>query len=327
MKLGSTSLSATQPGKKTNQGIVISPFVYDLTADTSVNEGATLVCNVSVNLPAGDGTLYWDIAHNTTNASDFTAVNGTVTVSNQSGSFNINTVADNTTEGTETFDINLRTGSAAGPIVSQVIGVTVNDTSITPVTRYYYWWSYDAGSSTGDNTMMVYDVTNNTVHSMSTHNNSYFNWTSRSVNIAQFSGSQVKFAHAKQNKNTTSPGSFETNDAAIDKMHVIDAGVRTNFYPTSTGTNWTSSGSGGNYSTAGNAVLAASSALSTTATCESWSTGSGSTPTSGTGPSGAYFGLTYYYYESTPCNGSYYYLLTYRNKWRAIRLANAYTVS
>ena len=193
MKLGTTSLSVTQPGRKGTKKV--PPLVYDLTANTSVDEGATLVCNVSVNLPSGDGTLYWDIAHNTSNSSDFTAVSGTVSVTNQSGSFNINAVADNTTEGAETFDINLRTGSNSGPIVSTVVGVTINDTSITPVTKFYYWRAHDYGSHQHSMAMVVHDVTNGTSHSMLTYTTNSNSWVSKSVNIAQFSGHVIYFAH------------------------------------------------------------------------------------------------------------------------------------
>ncbi len=320
MKLGTTSLSVTQPGNKGKK--IGPPLVYDLTANTSVDEGATLVCNVSVNLPSGDGTLYWDIAHNTSNSSDFTAVSGTVSVTNQSGSFNISAVADNTTEGSETFDINLRTGSNSGPIVSTVVGVTINDTSITPVTKFYYWRAHDYGSHQHSMAMVVHDVTNGTSHAMLTYTTNSNSWVSKSVNIAQFSGHVVYFAHCKQ-KSTYSQ--YFQNDSAVDQMYVDDNGTITTYYPTSTGGGWKHTGNS-DYSTAtvaAHLIISSNNNINTSNTYEQWCVGSNATPSSGTGPSSAYLGTYYYFYEaSTTTHSSANY-----GRWTAMKTSSSYTVS
>lgn len=320
MRLGSTSLSVTKPGPRKKKGLSTPSLVYDLTANSSVDEGATLVCNVSANLPSGDGTLYWDIAHNTTNASDFTAVSGTVTVSSQSGSFNISAVADNTTEGAETFGINLRTGSASGPIVSQVTGVTVNDTSITPVTQYYYWRSHDYGSHQNRTAMVVHDVTNGTSHNMTEYLTNQNTWISRSVNISQFSGHAIKFAHCK--KKAVAGSSGYQNDSAVDEMYVVDGSNVVNFYPNSSGSGWNSTGNSQYSSATSAAHFITSAVMNTSASNQRWCVGIGSTGSSGTGPSSAYTGSYYYYYEASGSHSS-----THWNKWTAIKTSNTYTVS
>jgi hypothetical protein len=320
MRLGSTSLSVTKPGPRKKKGLSTPSLVYDLTANSSVDEGATLVCNVSANLPSGDGTLYWDIAHNTTNASDFTAVSGTVTVSSQSGSFNISAVADNTTEGAETFGINLRTGSASGLIVSQVTGVTVNDTSITPVTQYYYWRSHDYGSNQNRTAMVVHDITTGTAHNMTEYLTNQNTWVSRSVNIAQFSGHDVKFAHC--NRKAVAGQTGYRNDSAVDEMYVVDGSNVTTFYPNSSGSGWNSSGSSQANTAATAARTMGSGIIYTSSTQLRWCVGIGSTPSSGTGPSGAYTGSYYYYYEASGSHSSVHW-----NMWTAIKTASTYTLS
>lgn len=86
----------------------------------------------TTNVPNGT-VLYWTISHLTTSDADFDAVQGTVTINNNAGSINVNTIPDATTEGQESFILRLREGSYAGTIVaSGGTGTTVGDTSTTP---------------------------------------------------------------------------------------------------------------------------------------------------------------------------------------------------
>jgi len=100
----------------------------------SVDEGASLTINISgTNTPAGD--LYWTIdptggGGSDSQAGDFVATSGgPVTYNGTSGSFSVSTVADTTTEGEETFTVQVRTGSTGGPIVATTTSITINDTS------------------------------------------------------------------------------------------------------------------------------------------------------------------------------------------------------
>ena len=86
----------------------------------------------TTNVPNGT-VLYWTISHLTTSDADFDAVQGTVTINNNAGSINVNTIPDATTEGQESFILRLREGSYTGTIVaSGGTGTTVGDTSTTP---------------------------------------------------------------------------------------------------------------------------------------------------------------------------------------------------
>ena len=110
---------------------------------TSVNEGTSL--NVAFN-GAASTTYYWTIDlpsssaaavdFNTTSGSFTTGSNGAVTVPNM-----ITLTADNTTEGNETFYIQMREGSTGGTVKATSSAITINDTSTaapTPVELAYY---------------------------------------------------------------------------------------------------------------------------------------------------------------------------------------------
>lgn len=98
------------------------------------NSTAFTVQNVGPN-----GTYYWTILHGTTTAADFLSTSGSFIVNggsggidNGTGSFNIQTADDRTTEGNETFQVQVRSGSAAGPVIVTSSSVLLNDTSLTP---------------------------------------------------------------------------------------------------------------------------------------------------------------------------------------------------
>ena len=101
-------------------------------AATSINEGSTLTFNVTTTDVDNGTTLYWTIANTTTGNADFSATSGTVTISSNTGSFTVTPVADTTTEGAETFTVQVRTVSTSGTVVAVSLGKTVNDTSLDP---------------------------------------------------------------------------------------------------------------------------------------------------------------------------------------------------
>lgn len=109
-------------------------------AANSVNEGSSL--SFAVTNLGPNGTYYWTINHVTTANADFDAVNGSFSLTgggaqdNGTGSFNITTIADTTTEGAQTFTVSVRTGSISGTILVTSGSVTVNDTSLNPAGLY-----------------------------------------------------------------------------------------------------------------------------------------------------------------------------------------------
>jgi hypothetical protein len=101
------------------------------TIPSSINEGVAGTINVTTVGVADGTTLYWTINNVTTSNSDFTATSGSFTITSNAGSFTITPTADITTEGAETFTVQIRTGSTSGTVVATTSSITVNDTSIT----------------------------------------------------------------------------------------------------------------------------------------------------------------------------------------------------
>ena len=98
----------------------------------SINEGSS--GSFTVNNLGAAGTYYYTILNGTTVDADFSSVSGSFNTAtlNGNGSFNITTIADSTTEGDQTFQVQIRTGSTSGTILVTSGSVTVNDTSLTP---------------------------------------------------------------------------------------------------------------------------------------------------------------------------------------------------
>ena len=119
----------------------VTPWVYYTVspASSSVDEGATVAVNVTTN--GTDGTFYWD----TDSDDDITTNSGSFSISGGTGSFNITTEADTTTEGAETLAIRIYSGSVGGTLIGTG-SVTINDTSVGaagnqeyPVPGSYTW--------------------------------------------------------------------------------------------------------------------------------------------------------------------------------------------
>lgn len=115
--------------------------VYSISQDkTSVDEGSSVTFTVTTfNVPDGT-TLYWttNTVSGIINSSDFTdnVTSGDFTITNRSGTV-IRTLAnDITTEGSESFQLQIRTESISGDIVATSDTVTINDTSTTPTFEY-----------------------------------------------------------------------------------------------------------------------------------------------------------------------------------------------
>jgi len=113
---------------------------YSVSPSTSsVNEGSSVTFTVTTgNVPTGT-TLYWttNVISGTVNASDFSdsATSGsftvTGTIASGTGTIVRTLVNDVTTEGSESFQLQIRTGSTSGTIVATSSTVTINDTSMS----------------------------------------------------------------------------------------------------------------------------------------------------------------------------------------------------
>lgn len=106
------------------------PVTYSATSVFgTVNEGSALTINVTTTNVADATTLYWTV----TNSGDFSVSDGNFAITSNAGSFTVTPTADVTTEGNETFIVEIRTGSASGPIVAQTGNITIVDSSTAPV--------------------------------------------------------------------------------------------------------------------------------------------------------------------------------------------------
>jgi hypothetical protein len=109
---------------------------YGVTPDVnSVNEGGTVTFSVATTGVADATTLYWTALQvsGTIAAGDFTggALSGSFVIAANAGSVARVLAADASTEGAESFKLEIRTGSTAGPVVATSSAVTINDTSLT----------------------------------------------------------------------------------------------------------------------------------------------------------------------------------------------------
>ncbi len=117
----------------------------------SVNEGASLSFTAANLGP--NGTYFWSINHITTAAADFSAENGSFSLTgggaqdNGTGSFSVTALNDFVTEGAQTFTVSVRSGSITGTVLATSSTVTVNDTSTT-VSASGSPTSFNEGAST-----------------------------------------------------------------------------------------------------------------------------------------------------------------------------------
>ncbi len=185
MLLRTTSLSCTNLGRKSRAPIPLA--TYSLSSNNSVNEGESLIVSVTTSNVADSTVLYWSTSNITTTDPDFSATSGTTTITSNSGSFSLPTVADSTTEGAETFGITLRSGSQSGPIVASTTNKTINDTSQTPPPP-----SYSASSASSINEGSALGVTVTTTN-VSDGTTLYWTTNHTTTNAADFSSNSGSF--------------------------------------------------------------------------------------------------------------------------------------
>lgn len=114
---------------------IIAGSTYSITpSSTSVNEGSSVTFTVNTTNVPNNTRLYWTIfgGPNVTSG-DFVATSGNFLINNNTGSATVSLVADNTTEGSEFFYLELRSGSTSGPIIATSRSIFINDTSFTQV--------------------------------------------------------------------------------------------------------------------------------------------------------------------------------------------------
>jgi hypothetical protein len=93
---------------------------------TTMNEGSSITMNAQALGPAGN--YYWTILHGTTTAADFSASSGMITTSALNGftNFTITALAGDGAEAAQTFQVEIRTDSTAGPVIATSSTITIN---------------------------------------------------------------------------------------------------------------------------------------------------------------------------------------------------------
>jgi hypothetical protein len=147
LELRTGSISGTivaTSGNVTVGDTSIDPVLsYSIIANvSSVNEGNSVQFTVTTENVSNGTILYWTTTGNVI-SDDFTdnLSSGNITITENSGTITRTISADTTTEGTEYFATQLRTGSISGTIVATSGNVTIADTSLDPVALLDVWSS------------------------------------------------------------------------------------------------------------------------------------------------------------------------------------------
>lgn len=117
---------------------ILTPTYSISPANSSVNEGSSVTITVNTTNVLNGTVLYWRVGSTTitptyTLTQNVSPYSSSVTINNNSGSFNINATADSLTESeTQSFFVQLYKESTYTTLLSTTSTITINDTSTTP---------------------------------------------------------------------------------------------------------------------------------------------------------------------------------------------------
>ena len=161
------------------------PSVTFTTIPTSIDDESTGTFEISAS-SFSDGTkLYWDVS----SPSDFETSSGIVTVSSGVGIVTVTTVRDYLTEGSETFNLRVRS-QPGGQVLATSNNVTLNDTSFNVS---YAWLSYPTRIAVGQTGTYRVVATNGAGKTVRVRN-----WTSGGIGFGVYD-SEPLFAVADSN--------------------------------------------------------------------------------------------------------------------------------
>lgn len=107
-------------------GIKLGLPPVSISSNLAVTEGSSITFSITTASIANGTTLYWYVINNTTTNSDFSAISGTMTVTNNSASFSVTTVSDSLLDSYSLFTVEVRN------VLGQVLA-TSSSVSITHV--------------------------------------------------------------------------------------------------------------------------------------------------------------------------------------------------
>ena len=205
--------------------IGFTPSYRIFSSATSVNEGSSVTFTANANNVETGTTLYYDITGSVGIASiDFTnnSLSGSLVISGSFdlgfGSTTLTLANDVTTEGTETFNMNLRTGSISGTIIGTSSTITINDTSIPSATVTPSTSSLNEGSG------VTFNVTSNQLSTT-------LYWTlstiSGTINTSDFAGAAVSGSFSTDGTGAGSVALTLANDTTTEGTESFQLQVRT----------------------------------------------------------------------------------------------------
>ena len=276
--------------------------------DTS---GSTVSITPSTTSPTEDGiadtftivgtpgtTYYITTNHITTSPADFlTGASGSITLTGSSGTWYVQHKADGTTEGSETYQLQLRTGSSTGTVVATSSTVTISDTSTNPsITEQSYYEMHLLNTLTGESS----------------------SWTTYTHSLSSYANTNGRLVFAYENGTS---GTFYQGDIQVDNIRFTDTsagqGYNYSFETSNNLTGWKTSTSNANAMNLGTSdadlrkfedQLSNYADLATGGTNYRWNRDSGGTVSSGTGLTTGDDGDYYIYAETSgsSANSRYY---------------------
>ena len=202
-------------------GLSAQPVASITGSTTSVNEGSSVTFSVASNQFAS--TLYWttNAVSGTINSSDFIVggVSGSFSADGAgSGSVGLTLANDATVEGTESFQLQVRTGSTSGTIIATSPTISINDTStvayVTPSTT----------SLVSEGSTVTFDV-------VSGISSTTLYWTlntiSGTINTSDFTGAAVSGSFSTDGGGRGSVALTLANDLATEGTESFQLQVRT----------------------------------------------------------------------------------------------------
>ena len=140
---------------------VVVPTYAIAGSPSSVVMGSSFTVTATTTGLPNSTTLYYTINNITTTNADFTAVNGTITITNNTGTATVTTVSGGVS-GAETFTVSLRTGSISGTVEATTSTLTINQTAATypawpNMPTYTEWQTELAKVSSGGSPTFQYE--------------------------------------------------------------------------------------------------------------------------------------------------------------------------
>jgi len=178
-----------------NPMVPVPPVLLETSNNMNASSFVFYVHGAGANAGYVDGRpLFWRIKHITTTAMDFSTTSGTF-ISNNWGTsvynpgyswynnpygdelarFSIDIIPENITEGTETFQVQIRENSLSGPVVLTSPVISIADTSAPPTFSFDTAWN-DAVTQNGLNEGTTYEFRVNGIN-LSTEDDNFTYYT------------------------------------------------------------------------------------------------------------------------------------------------------